>query len=237
MSLLIATTVLAVVSVTVGNWGVLGLLAIFGPAVLLSFASWFDFEDVVRGRRAIYDLVWGELLAILCLLFDPVLFQPQNPPAMSVQELMGCNFRLDSFALLGYTAIGFQLLVMLAWLFLGHAMPRLTGVAAGCLTSGGLIALAIGLRLSPLSVLGTMYLGIGLLGFTPFFTAWAYFRRAIETGRHAHATLAPGWFAVSFTLGIAMSAVLPLVVVLIAFGPDGVFEAVTRFYKLVPPRF
>jgi hypothetical protein len=53
---------------------------------------------------------------------------------------------------------------------------------AGALLAGAVFCMAIGLVLAPFSLLGLMF-GIGIFGFTPFVTAFVYFRNSIRVSR------------------------------------------------------
>jgi hypothetical protein len=53
---------------------------------------------------------------------------------------------------------------------------------AGALLTGAICCLAIGLVLSPFSLMGLMF-GIGIFGFTPFLTAFVYARNGVRAAR------------------------------------------------------
>ena len=112
-----------------------------------------------------FDVVFGIALPILCVAFDPIVFQPS----------FGGSF-LDGYQAAALLVVFIGIGAISLWLATGRLAAMLTGVLALC----GCFAGVLGILLLPLSVLGTLYAGIGLLGFTPFFTAFAFARNAVR---------------------------------------------------------
>jgi hypothetical protein len=73
--------------------------------------------------------------------------------------------------------IVFGFSVMMAVLIVGRFPPAGAALLAGVLFCGMLVGGAIGVLLLPLSTIGLIVL-IGMLGYTPLLTAWAFGRRA-----------------------------------------------------------
>lgn len=128
-------------------------------------------------RQRTYDWIAGVALPLVCLLADPGVFR-------------GWAYRP-----VAYCFIGTEILTLAAWLLL---RTRLQGSAlffAGPLAAGAGFAFALGIALLPLSLFGLLLL-IGVLGFTPFFTAFAFLRNGLlafqrgRAGRRKAAVLA-----------------------------------------------
>src|SRR5687768_12115342 len=118
-------------------------------------------------RQRVFDAVAGIALPLVCLITDPGVFAgwPYRPVA--------------------YTFIGTEIVVLAAWLVLERRLQTSALFFAGPLVAGGGFAFALGVALLPLSVFGLLLL-IGILGFTPFFTAFSFARgglRAFRRGR------------------------------------------------------
>lgn len=111
-----------------------------------------------RGKL-VFDVTFGILLPLFCLIFDPAEFFWSHP--------------YQGFI---YLFIGLEMITLIIWLGWGQSCSN-TGVAiiAGILLLGALFSLVVGLILLPLSVIFSVIL-IGILGFTPFFTAVVFYR-------------------------------------------------------------
>ncbi|HEX7901935.1 MAG TPA: hypothetical protein VF950_29520 [Planctomycetota bacterium] len=147
-------------------------------------------------RQKVFDGVAGIALPLLCLLADPGVFAgwPYRPVV--------------------YSFIGTEIAVLAAWLAL---QKRLRGSAlffAGPLVAGGGFAFVLGVALLPVSVFGLLVL-VGVLGFTPFFTAFAFARSGLRAFRRGRAGRGPGAVA-AITLAGVLFALAPSVAVLYA---------------------
>lgn len=158
-------------------------------------------------RERAYDLVAGIALPIVCLVADPGVFR-------------GWAYRP-----VVYGFIGTEILVLAAWLLL---QSRLRGSAlyfAGPLVAGGGFAFALGVALLPLTFFGLLLL-VGVLGFTPFFTAHAFLRsgwRAFRRGRAGRSATA----AAAITLAGVLAAAVPSLAILYA-GLGGSLEGMAE---------
>ena len=74
------------------------------------------------------------------------------------------------------TAVCFSV-AMITWLAFGWPLRAFGGFFVGVFSIGMLCANVIGIFLIPLSLIGIILGGVGLLGFTPLVTGYAYFRR------------------------------------------------------------
>lgn len=133
------------------------------------------FAPEVTTRQKWSDVIFGIVLPILALIFDPIVFR-------DTIGLGGTIGLLAPYNVFGYLGIGLGILVLAIWLWYGDG--PFSGYAAGVLFAGALFALALGVVLLPYSVLG-LFVIIGVLGFTPFFTAFAFLRNGVRAIRKA----------------------------------------------------
>jgi len=113
-----------------------------------------------------FDVIAGMILPIFCLAADPIVF-------------FGYDSILARYRWLAYTFIGVEIMILSLWLLLGR---RATGSAAffvGPLFAGSLFALTVGLGILPATIPG-IFVIIGLLGLTPFFTALVFARNGVR---------------------------------------------------------
>ncbi len=118
-----------------------------------------------------FDIAAGIVLPLVCLAADPVVFRASS---------FGSPL-LGGYALLGYAAIGTGLLALAVWLLCGRPAPLL----AGFLAAGALFALLLGVVLFPLSIIGLVAGGIGVLGLSPFLTAFVFWRNGVRAWARA----------------------------------------------------
>lgn len=123
------------------------------------------------------DVIGGIVLPLICLFFDPIVFYNATP--------YECTWPLLGFFVppaAGYVAIGLSLGVLAVWLLFG---PRLTlgaGFIGGALWASAFCTAMLGLLLLPYTLLSFLLIfqvgPIGVLGFTPWLTAYVFLRNA-----------------------------------------------------------
>jgi hypothetical protein len=97
----------------------------------------------------------GVVLPLLMIALDPLVFRSN-----------GLSVGMPIFGHLkpyGHVATGVAILMMAVWLI----RPRPSAFASGVFAGGGFFASILGLAIFPFSILGAMFLGMGLLGLTP----------------------------------------------------------------------
>ena len=180
-----------VLLMAVGTWAILPvfvatILLRVGP-LRLKNPAW---------RRLTFDLLAGVALPVLCLWYDPIFFVGEG--------------KLQRAA---YLFMGFQIVSFLGWKIWHTCTGQPNSVASGFLMTGALFAFVVGVLLAPFSLIGLVIFGLGLLGLTPFLTAFAL-------GSNAVAAFGP-WFEdqqgrwrriLGFGLGIALALGLPMAV-------------------------
>jgi hypothetical protein len=193
--------------------GIFALLAAFVVTLVYCFVG--VRPENTRLKRFIVDLLGGVVLPILCVAYDPILFR----------EPGGWNW----WPVWWYIVLLVQMSALLACL-LGHSwFGRWNAVFAGLLLVGAVIALGIGALLLIPSILGAVLAQlIGLLGFTPFLTAFVFARnarRAFRQARTADGKTCAEWLVL---LGVLLAIALPAL--LYAVAGEWVLAAI----KLIP---
>lgn len=123
------------------------------------------------GAQIVFDVLFGILLPAFCVCFDPIVFRAGfGPPLLSGFEVAALGF------------IGVSMVSLAVWLSVGRPAAMLCGF----LTAGAIFAAALGWVLLPYSIPGSFLMLIGLLGFTPFVTAFVFARNAVGAARRAH---------------------------------------------------
>lgn len=128
-----------------------------------------QFQERATKKQKNFDWIFGVILPAICFLFDPFIFKG----GFSDDAILG---EYKPFAyVLSYVSIA----ALFAFLTLGKKLKYINAFLAGLFFIGGLISSIIGVILLPFSLLG-LFLVIGLLGFTPLFTAFVYLRNAVR---------------------------------------------------------
>jgi hypothetical protein len=215
------------------------LLALFRSAGILgavfAFLSALAFTNVVYPCRrplvqqaAMFDFIWGIVMPVVCLVFDPFVFKFEQSFAPILEG--------DLFAILtaslwsapefygrtipAYAFVATQILFLGIWLVAGRLPADLSAVWAGVLFCGFAFSAFVAMLLLVPAILGTTVLGTGLLGLTPFFTARSFHRRALFAGSIAMRelpALRAQWLAM---IGYFLPAPLPVVLYAIVRGFD-----------------
>ena len=158
-------------------------------------------EPVTEGQVA-FDFIFGLVLPILCLVFDPFIFRS----FFDIYENIGGASEYQVFV---YTAVAIGCLTLGCWLFLDHKyVARLSGLLAGIFFAGFLFAGGFAIFLLPYSITGLFCL-LGVFGFIPFVTAYVFLRNGVRALRRAKQK--NSWLKVSqFTLiGIFLGFGIP----------------------------
>jgi hypothetical protein len=152
-------------------------------------------------KARVFDLVFGVVGPILCFIFDPIVFRAgefAGPPL------------LQDLQVWVYLISGLEIVTLLLWLVLRDSLPakRFLG---GALCAGGILCLLIGIGLFPFSVIGLAF-GIGIFGFTPFFTALVYLRNGYQAIRSEQSEFVGLGRRLPILLGCLLAIAAPTVV-------------------------
>jgi hypothetical protein len=145
-------------------------------------------------RQAAFCYVAGVVAPVLCLIFDPIIFTDFGMLGAHPWYRAGC-----------YTFMAIEMATMVAWLWARESFGRMSALVAGALWAGAMYAWGLGLLMFPLSVIGLMAMGIGVFGFTPFFTGAAFFIQAKLATSDADAVPSPGRGALAARLAVGTS--------------------------------
>jgi hypothetical protein len=110
--------------------------------------------------------------------------------------------------LFAYGFIAVEIIALAVWLALGSRAAEWCGVLAGIMLAGALFSLVIGIVLLPFSLFGLIFL-IGVLGFTPFLTAFIYLRNARRALKAARPQMPRVGFFVTLLFGATLAVGAP----------------------------
>lgn len=114
--------------------------------------------------QLVFDIVFGVLLPIGCLIADPIVFR-----AGLGDPLFG------RYALFAYMVVGSAIFALIFWL-LWRGLPAFL---AGFFLADAIFALMLGVVLLPFSAMG-LAIGIGVLGFSPFLTFVVFYGHSLR---------------------------------------------------------
>lgn len=152
------------------------------------------------GRR--FDWLFGVVLPVLCIFFDPIVFKG---------DLIGEKAWLAFVKPFAYSLSFVSILAMMAWLIWGERFRAASAIFSGLFAMAGLCSFLVGVAILPLSLLG-LFMLIGLLGFTPFFTAFVMFRNAERSFNAARSFMDRQTLIYSFLLTMLASAIIPYLI-------------------------
>lgn len=137
---------------------------------------------------------WGGVIVpILMLAADPAIFRSagRGDAAFLFAFMPGCYCAI----LLGMSTLAYQL-----W------SKRCSAFVSGVLAAATLFATVLGLVMLPITALGTVFLGIGLLGLSPFFAAITIGPQARRAYQESAADRRPLRFWLGFLLYVGICA-------------------------------
>jgi hypothetical protein len=126
-----------------------------------------QFAESVTPRQRHFDITFGIVLPILCLVLDPIVFREWDI------EVGGFYRRWRSYA---YTVSTLEMVALAAWLLRAGGAGRPPAALGGVLVAGGIFSFVVGVAILPFSLLGLVFFFVGVFGFIPFPTAVIYLR-------------------------------------------------------------
>jgi hypothetical protein len=114
--------------------------------------------------QIVFDVFFGAVMPVVCLFMDPGIFRWGSLPGTS---------RLTHFGLFAYLEIALCIAALIFYLVRRRASAFLSGM----LYAGMLFSVAVGITILPLTLAG-LFMLIGVLGLTPFFTGFVFLERA-----------------------------------------------------------
>lgn len=165
-----------------------GTFVLFIGTVLVLF--WRVSPRDARARRVFSDLLAGTLMPIVCVFFDPGIL------------------RNSALGVIVITAILVQIGMLLAWQLTPRSLPSVSAFFAGGLSVGFVLAMAVGIGILPMTLVGLPLL-VGFLGTMPFLTAIVYLRNVISARRMARASSHIWLPRLTCVVGTAVASGLP----------------------------
>jgi len=145
-----------------------------------------QFGSPRTGRQLVFDVTFGAIMPLFCLWADFFLFKtpPPAPPAPPDSVLF---FRpaqptlnqplLWTYTKFAYALIGLEIALLLLWMAIGRWLRSAAGFLGGALLAGCTAAVLLGLLLLPIATMGLVLMLTGALGYTPWLTAFVYYRQ------------------------------------------------------------
>ena len=152
-------------------------------------------------KQMVFDIIFGIAAPVLCFLADPIVFKGGF---MIGEPVLG---RYQLFAYL-FSAVAIAVLVI--WLFLEQYLEPYSSLIGGVFMGGTLFSTVVGLMILPVSFFGLVLL-IGVAGFTPFLTAFVYFRNAVKAfrrSRHTRVELKTAGALLAASIAIGVPAII-----------------------------
>lgn len=158
-----------------------------------------QFENQPTEAQRAFDAIFGVVFPVICFELDPIVFK-------SAGGIFGPAYAGD-YQFLVYFISAVQITAMVVWYTLGSRLGSFSAVIGFVLILGGLVSVVIGVFLLPLSLIG-LILVLGILGFTPFLTGFAYIRSGVRAMR----SCPPKKVYAPMVVGAIASAVITLAV-------------------------
>ena len=159
-----------------------------------------QFAETGTEVQVVFDFVFCLVAPILCFYFDPVVFKGG----------IGGKAMLQSFQLFAYGVTAVEVTLFVVWTLAGARLGAWSRLIGGTLICGAVFSAAIGLAILPYTLIGLIII-IGVFGFVPFLTAFAYLRvgwRAVKSQANTPAS-SP---MVPLLVGAILSLALPALV-------------------------
>ncbi|MGB2626660.1 MAG: hypothetical protein WAK20_07705 [Candidatus Acidiferrum sp.] len=158
-----------------------------------------QFNAKPTGGQVVFDLVFGIVGPVGCLIADPVVFRPDGLAMYGV---------LQEVRLFAYMVSAIALVALLYWLVTRRGSRVLAGVFYGA----AVFSFVLGVAMLPISMLGLFVL-IGVLGFMPFLSGFVFWRSAVRceesgSGEQSMAMVAAGFLAILLVPGVVQGGVL-----------------------------
>lgn len=155
-----------------------------------------QFASTTTPGQIIFDVIFGIIAPILCIIADPVVFR-------------GHIGVLSSYVIIAYFLIAIEILALTLALINYNRNVLLSLNIAGPLILGGIFAGLLGLAILPLSVIG-LFAIIGIFGFTPFLTSLVFLRNGVRAIKKAASHFPRHIVVLVFIFTFIMAFVIPV---------------------------
>ena len=223
--MMLLITMLAVVLGLVRAFGLWGGLATWLGAMAwttLIYPVWHPKQE--RRQATMFDWIWGLLLPLVCLGCDPMVFRDTNLAVAGDLMVHDFQFGFRRETSAAYCFILWQMLFLFVWLVGRGNLARFAGFFLGSFIAAVIFTALLGALLLVPAIIGTLFAGIGLMGFTPLFTCYVFARRIRETRQMMGNELVYFWLLAA--LGFALAIVAPLLIAAMLQPIVGVDDAI-----------
>ncbi|MGH9946730.1 MAG: hypothetical protein ACRD6X_05980 [Pyrinomonadaceae bacterium] len=125
-----------------------------------------QFLAQTTGAQTKFDWLFAIIMPLICFIFDPIVFKG----GLGIDGAF-----LGSYKVLAYSMAAVTIASSALYLTFGEKLRSFNAAFAGLFAASGFVSLGVGIVLFPFSLIGSFLL-IGLLGFTPLFSAFSMFR-------------------------------------------------------------
>jgi hypothetical protein len=200
--------------------GIVGAALAFFAALIFTNLAYPRLSPNSPARQAaMFDFVWGVVMPVVCLVYDPFVFKWGDTLTHEDFGRPGAElFRtatIHPWAWPIYVAIAWQITILGVWLVTGKLLPSLAAAWTGMLWAGFALASIVGVILILPATMAAL-IGIGFLGYTPLFTARAFYRRALVAGGIAMRGLPATESIPLAILGFVVAAAIPAILGVLA---------------------
>ena len=162
-----------------------------------------QFQKEATDSQKNFDLVFGIFMPVICFMFDPAIFK--------AGDLWAAPAVFGKFKPFAYLLCSLSIMSLMAFLIWGKNLKGVNVFLSGLFIIGGLVSLAVGIVMIPISLLGLIIL-IGILGFTPFLTALVYIRNSVRAFKFAKPLTDWKLAAQAFVLTASLSLIAPILI-------------------------
>ncbi len=159
-----------------------------------------QFQPEATFSQKKFDWGFGVILPVICFVCDPTVFKGGFAGAAILGDFKPFACIL-SFA---------SVMAMAAWLIWGEKLKWMSAILSGFFAFGAMISLAVGIVLTPYSLLGLIII-IGVLGFTPLLTSIVFLRNSLRAYQSAKPFLQKKLLINVFVLSTVLSFVFPAI--------------------------
>jgi hypothetical protein len=163
-----------------------------------------QFASVTTRSQLKFDWTFGVLRPIVCIAADPVVFSD----SMSIYSSQGLLFK---FKILCYSLSATSILSMAAWLLWGGRLGELRPFLGGLFLVAAAVSMSVGIYLIPFSLLGILFVGVGLLGFTPLLSGFVFLRNSFRALESSAEDMPPRYVVRAAMLAVIYALVVPYV--------------------------
>jgi len=154
------------------------------------------FEPPATTSQRVFDLIFGIVAPILCLVFDPAIFRGGFPA--------GSGY-LSAYKPFAYTEIAVSIVALAYYLLRQKGSLLLAGILAG----SGIFSLILGIFMLPMTFLG-LFIFIGIFGLTPFVSSYVFLRNAYRSWRGSAVENTRGSAVLRVAVGFMLVVGIPL---------------------------